>query len=176
MPPLAGAQRYLVKEKLWAIEQKFTVTDEAGTPAFDIDGTSFLMHQSFAIRNTRGDELYHLKQKVFSLKMTMLVLQGDRQVAQVVRELTIPSESKFTIHVDGAEALVAEGDFLGYSYCIARDGATVATISRDGVNILNTYAVEIAPGEDAAFIIACAVAMDRMVAEVNPGPGHLPTI
>jgi uncharacterized protein YxjI len=176
MTHVAGGQRVIGKEKLLATARTFTVPDETGTPAFEVDGTPFLMHQSFAIKNANRDELYRLKQNVLAFTMTMLILTGERQVVEVVRELAVPTESKFTIHRDGGEPLVAEGDVLGYRSSIARDGATVATVSRDGVNLLNTYPVEITPGEDAAFAIACSVAMDRMIAEVKPGPGHLPTL
>ena len=45
---------------------------------------------------------------------------------------------------------------------VERDGDTVATISKKWFRIRDAYGVDVAPGEDAALILALTVAIDSL--------------
>ena len=62
----------------------------------------------------------------------------------------------------GPDDLEAEGDFLDYEYSLTRGGRTVATVSKKWFAWSDTYAVEVAEGEDAVLILAATVVIDMV--------------
>ena len=58
--------------------------------------------------------------------------------------------------------LTAHGNFVDHEYEIERDGDTVATISKKWFRVRDTYGVQIADGEDQAFLLAVTVCVDQM--------------
>jgi len=60
----------------------------------------------------------------------------------------------------GPSDMEVSGDLLDHEFTIARDGQTVATISRRWLSMTASYAVDIAPGEDDVLILASVLALD----------------
>ena len=55
----------------------------------------------------------------------------------------------------------AHGNVVDHEYEIERDGDTVATISK-WFRVREAYGVDVAPGEDAALVLALTVAIDSL--------------
>ncbi|MGE5528264.1 MAG: LURP-one-related/scramblase family protein, partial [Patescibacteria group bacterium] len=85
----------------------------------------------------------------------------DGQLAAVVKkELFTLFHCRFAIDVPGPDDLEAEGNFLDYEYSFTRAGRPVATVSKKWFAWSDTYAVEVAEGEDAVLILAATVVID----------------
>jgi uncharacterized protein YxjI len=52
------------------------------------------------------------------------------------------------------------GDLLDHEFSIRRGGQTVATISKQWFSMRDTYAVDVAPGQDDVLILASVLALD----------------
>jgi uncharacterized protein YxjI len=57
---------------------------------------------------------------------------------------------RFTGDAPGPDDYEAQGGFLDHKYTFSRQGRTVATVSRRWFSFCDTYAVDIADGEDDA--------------------------
>ncbi|MEZ4715294.1 MAG: hypothetical protein R2851_04295 [Caldilineaceae bacterium] len=57
---------------------------------------------------------------------------------------------------------VHQGNILNHEYRIERGRQTIATVSRKWFRIRDSYGVEVAPGEDAALMLAITVVIDMM--------------
>ncbi|HEY5149955.1 MAG TPA: LURP-one-related family protein, partial [Mycobacterium sp.] len=79
-----------------------------------------------------------------------------------VHEALIGIRDRYKIDVDGGQDLTAHGNFVDHEYEIERDGDTVATISKKWFRVRDTYGVEIADGENQAFLLAVTVCVDQM--------------
>jgi uncharacterized protein YxjI len=55
------------------------------------------------------------------------------------------------------------GDLLDHEFTIERDGQTVATISKRWLSMTDSYAVDVAPGEDDVLILASVLALDLAI-------------
>jgi uncharacterized protein YxjI len=69
---------------------------------------------------------------------------------------------RFAIEVEHDDDLSSKGNIVDHEYEIERDGHKVAEISKRWFRIRDTYGIEIAPGQDAALILAATVCIDEM--------------
>jgi uncharacterized protein YxjI len=52
------------------------------------------------------------------------------------------------------------GDLLSHEFTIERDGQTVAAISKRWLSLTDTYAVDVASGQDHLLVLASVLALD----------------
>jgi uncharacterized protein YxjI len=52
------------------------------------------------------------------------------------------------------------GNLFDHEFTIGRGGQTVATVSKQWLSMRDTYAVQVAPGQDDLLILASVLALD----------------
>jgi uncharacterized protein YxjI len=67
---------------------------------------------------------------------------------------------RFTIDLPGTHDLSVTGSLLEHEYTIARDGQTVAVVSKRWLSLTETYGVDVAAGQDDVLILAATLALD----------------
>src|SRR4029450_3298968 len=83
-----------------------------------------------------------------------------QEAAEVRKRLFTPFGDRFIIDVPGPDDLEMTGDLLDHEFSIRRGGQTVATISKQWFSMRDTYAVDVAPGQDDVLILASVLALD----------------
>lgn len=149
-----------MREKLIALGQDFTIQDESGSDAFFVDGKAFSFGDKLVFKDMAGNELARIEQKLLAWGPTYEIYRGGEQVATVKKSLFTLFRSRFSVDVPGPDDLEAQGDFLDHEYTFTRGSQTVATVSKRWLSIRDTYAIDIAPGEDDVLLLACAVVVD----------------
>jgi uncharacterized protein YxjI len=81
-------------------------------------------------------------------------------VAEVRKHMFTPFGERFLINVADGDDMEIEGDLFSHEFTIQRGGQTVATVSKRWLSLNDTYAVEVAPGEDDVLILASVLALD----------------
>lgn len=159
--------RYIMKERLLAIAQDFYVENAAGLRCYWIDGKALRVRETILFREVSGVELYKVQQRKIRLRETMKIEDPHgHTVATIHKHLIEPIHQRFDISVDGEQDMSAKGNILAHEYKIKREGHVVAEISKKWVRIRDTYAVDIAEGEEVAFVLAITAAIDTMA---DPG-------
>jgi uncharacterized protein YxjI len=74
--------------------------------------------------------------------------------------LFTPFGDRFTIDVPGPDDLEMRGDLLDHEFSIERGGEVVATVSKRWFSMRDTYAVDVAAGQDDLLILASVLALD----------------
>ena len=154
--------RYLLKQRLFSIGDDFFIRDEEGHDVFFVDGKVFTIGHKLSFQDTAGRELAFIQQKLLSWSPTHEIYRDGQLVALIKKELFTFFHCRFSIDVPGPDDLEAEGDFLDYEYSITRGGRIVATVSKKWFAWSDTYAVEVAEGEDAVLILAATVVIDMV--------------
>jgi uncharacterized protein YxjI len=95
-----------------------------------------------------------------ALVPTYQIALAGRDGAEVRKHLFTPFGDRFTIDVPGPDDLEMEGDLLDHEFTIWRGDQTVATVSRRWFSMRDTYAVDIAAGQDDLLILASVLALD----------------
>lgn len=154
--------RYLLKEKLIDIGDDYAIRDESGREVLQVDGKVFAIGDKLAVKDLAGRELATIRKKLVSLRPAYEIHRDGRHAATVTKALFSPFRCKFSVDVPGPGDLEAQGDILDHEYEITRGGQRVAAISKRWISVRDTYAIDVAEGEDDVLLLACAVVLERM--------------
>ena len=151
---------YLIRERFFRLGEDSDITDDQGQPVFHVDGKVLTLHDRLVIRDPAGQEVAQVHRKLVSLRPTYEVSVGGREVAEIRKHLFTPFGDRFTIDVPGPDDLELAGNLLDHEFTIRRGDQTVATVSKRWFSMRDTYAVDVASGEDALLILASVLALD----------------
>ena len=154
--------RYRMRKQLFSIGDDFWVEDESGQRVLKVDGKVLRVRQTFVLEDMDGREVATIHKKLVAVRDTMDVERGGRLVARVRKALFAPFRQRFDVEVDDGSKLTVQGNITDHEYEVRRDGRPVAEISKRWFAIRDTYAVDVAPDEDVALVLALTVAVDWM--------------
>ena len=153
-------EMYLIRERFFRLGEDSDITDEQGRPVLQVDGKVLTLHDRLILRDPNGQEVAQVHRKLVALRPTYEVSVGGREVAEVRKRLFTPFGDRFTIDLPGPDDLEMTGDLLDHEFTIRRGDQTVATISKRWFSMRDTYAVDVAAGQDDLLILACVLALD----------------
>ncbi len=151
-----------MREKLFAIGEDFWIENEAGEKAFKVDGKALRMRDTLILQDPSGGELFKVQEQALRVRDTMKIERDGDTAATVKKALVHVVRDRFSIEVEGGEDLEAQGNIVDHEYKIERDGNHVAEVSKRWFRVMDTYGIEIAPGENDALILAVVVCIDQM--------------
>jgi uncharacterized protein YxjI len=154
---------YVIRERLFRLGEDSDITDEAGQPVLHVDGKVLSLHNRLVLRDPAGREIGQVHRKLVALRPAYEITLGGKDVAEVRKHLFTPFGERFTIGIYGGDGMEIDGDLLSHEFTIQRDGQAVATISKRWLSMTASYAVEVAPGEDDALILASVLALDLAI-------------
>jgi uncharacterized protein YxjI len=154
--------RYRMREKLFSVGDDFWIDTDDDRHAFKVNGKAMRIRKTFVLEGTSGEELIKIQERKLSVRDKMELEHDGEHLATIKKALVSPLRDRFAIELRDGGELSAKGNVLDHEYKIERDGHTVAEISKRWFRIRDTYGIEIAPGEDAALIVAAAVCIDEM--------------
>jgi uncharacterized protein YxjI len=163
--PPGGLNRYIMRQRMFALGQDFTINNAAGQPAFKIDGKVRIIKESLKFRDMQGNLLYKLDEKVLRIRKSYDILKPDGQLAaRVYNAIFDPLRDLFTIEIPGKENLTTKGKVIWAQYDILRGSQAVGKISKQFSWIgRDQYVVDVLQGEDDCLILAITVVIDMMV-------------
>jgi uncharacterized protein YxjI len=158
---LGGAQ-YCMREKAFSIGDDYWIETSGGERAFKVNGKALRIRDTLEFESPSGETLLKIQEKKLRVRDTMDIERNDETIATVKKALISPLRERFMIQVAGGDELQAKGNIVDHEYEIERDGNPVAVVSKRWFRVLDTYGIEVAPGEDAPLVLAAAVCIDRM--------------
>ena len=166
-PAVDSWTKYQLQQQLFSIGEDFWVENDKGEQVFKVDGKVFTLRETFVLQDKDGAELATVQSRLLAFQPTMTIERGGQVVATVEKALFTLFHSHFDIDLAGAAPLEAEGDFLSHEFEITVGGQTVATISKRWFTLQDTYGIAIAPGQDEVLLLCAAVCIDEM-SEARP--------
>jgi uncharacterized protein YxjI len=151
---------YLIRERFFRMGEDSDITDEAGQPVLHVDGKVLSLRDRLILRDPDGREVAQVHRKLVALRPTYEISVGGQEIAEVRKRFFTPFGDRFTIDIPGPDDLEMTGDLFDHEFTIRRGGQTVATVSKRWFSVRDTYAVDIAPGEDHLMILASVLALD----------------
>lgn len=163
--------RYVMKQKLWAFGDDFTIKDEAGNDRYYVDGKAISLRQTLAFQDMDGRELAVIRKRLLSWGPTYDIEAGGRTVAVIKQKMFTFFKYRFTVDETATPQpvdLEVEGDFFDHEYRFTRDGRRVAEVSKRWFGLRDTYGVDVADGEDDVLVLACTVVIDLATERKEP--------
>jgi uncharacterized protein YxjI len=151
---------YLIRERFFRLGEDSEITDEHGRAAFQVDGKVLSLRDRLIIRDPEGREVAQVHRKLAALRPTYKVTIGGEEAAEVRKRLFTPFGDRFTIDVPGPDDLEMAGDLFDHEFTIRRGEQVVATVSKRWFSMRDTYAVEVAPGQNDLMLLASVLALD----------------
>jgi uncharacterized protein YxjI len=151
---------YLIRERFFRLGEDSDITDDAGRRVLHVDGKVLTLHDRLVLRDPEGNEVAQVHRKLVSLRPTYKVTVGGQEAAEVRKHLFTPFGDRFTIDVPGPDDLEMRGNLFDHEFTIQRGDQTVATVSKRWFSMRDTYAVDVAAGEDHLLILASVLALD----------------
>jgi uncharacterized protein YxjI len=154
-------QRFRVQERVAVIAAERWIEDEHGERVFEVDEMALAKLGAFILRDLHGNEV---------AKLRHTVVQGDA-VTEIMREgarLATVSRARaglrhhYVIETTDNRTLEVHGHVGRYDYEIRRNEHVIAIVAKKGVHADGAYGVEVTAGEDAAMLLAAAIAIDSM--------------
>jgi uncharacterized protein YxjI len=148
----------------WSLMERFEITDAAGTPQFEARGhlgSRITLHDSY------GQEVADIRKHMLTDAHEVYV--GGQRAAQV-RHAGIFGD-KYDIE-SAFGYLTARGRFDGGDYTVSRDGVPVARMVRK-FSLREKFAVDVADGENQAFLLALVLAIEAIHDERRERGGGL---
>jgi uncharacterized protein YxjI len=112
------------------------------------------------LRDPAGREVAQIQRKLVAMRPTYQISIAGREATEVRKRLFTPFGDRFTIDVPGPDDLAMTGDLLDHEFTIRRGDQTVATVSKRWFSARDTYAVEVAAGQNDLLILASVLALD----------------
>jgi len=161
----AGVNRYIMRQRVFALGQDFYINNAAGQPVYKIDGKVRLVKESLKFRDMQGNLLYQLDERVLRIRESFDILRPNGQLAAKVHNAILdPLRERFTIEIPGQPNLTTMGKVIWAQYDVLRGGQPIAKISKQFSWIgRDQYVVDVMPGEDDCLILAVTVVIDMMV-------------
>jgi len=151
---------YVIREKFFSIGQDFDITDEHGRTVLRVDGKALSLRDRLVLRDPDGREVAEVRRKLVATRPTYEVEIGGEEVARIRKKRFSPFVERYTVDIPGPDDLELVGNLLDHDFTVRRGDAVVATVSKALFSMRDTYAVDVADGEDHLLILASVLALD----------------
>ena len=147
-----GSQ-YLISRR-WALTSRFAITDDMGTPRFEVQGR-FALGRKLSVYDTIGTEVAVISHQ--GLSRSYQILAGGQQSSVYLRGFF---GRRFEIE-SPAGLLEARGNFSGRQYSITREGVPIAAVMQLRT-FREQFAVEVSDGEDPVLMLAVVLVIETI--------------
>lgn len=148
--------KLLIREKVFSWSDRFTVTDEMGSPRYTVEGEMFSWGKKLHVYDGAGREAAYIEQKVMSFLPRYRVYVGDSLIGEVVKEFSF-FRPKYSVLGAGWDV---EGEFWEHCYTVSRDGRPVVSIDKEWFTWGDCYTLDIADPADEIYALALVLAID----------------
>lgn len=152
--------RYLVRQKVFSLGDKFTIKDEYGNDCFRVYGRIFSFGNKLTLTDMQDRELYYIEQKLLRFLPEYTIYQNGTAVATVKKNMTFFRPSFDISSIYGSYNI--DGSFMAYDFTVFKNGSPAAIVSKQWFSFSDTYGVSISDTEDAAFLLSLVIVLDMV--------------
>lgn len=145
-----------IKQKVFSLNEKFTVKDQNGNDVYYVSGSLFKIPKSFTIMNSNKEEVATITKKFFSLLPTFYVDVRNHEVVTIKKDFTF-FKARYTVDAKGIEVY---GNLLDMNFQVLQNGIVVGKVSKDWFSWGDSYKIEIQKEELETIIVALVIAID----------------
>ena len=148
--------KLLFKQRFFSWFDSYDIFDEAGNTVFTVKGELSWGHL-LRIYDANGNELGHIKQKIFTWFPTFEMYLGDRFVGSIHKEFTF-FKPRFSVDCNGWQV---NGNWFEWDYEILNAaGQSVAAVSKELWNWTDTYTIDVIDPNNALCALMLVLAID----------------
>ena len=155
--------RYHLRERAWSLTESFVIRDDAGNAILEVRGKFFHIGDDLVMFDRySGQEVVHIKQHILSLLPRYEIYRNGQLWADVHEQFRLFGER---FKVEGGNGMIfhVDGDVWRWNFTISdANGNLMGNVGRQFSIFRDSYAVDVAPGVDAPFVIALAIVIEMV--------------
>ena len=151
-----------MREKVFTLNERFTVRDEWGNDKYYVEGEFFSLGKKLHLLNTHGEEVAFIRQELLTLMPRFTVSVAGRELATIRKEFTLFFQ-RYAIDGLGWEV---DGSVMMHDYVITKNGRTIVRITKEWFTWGDSYVLDIADPADELVALAVVLTID-CVAEAS---------
>ncbi|MBZ2174613.1 LURP-one-related family protein [Schnuerera sp. xch1] len=152
--------KYLIKERIFTLSDKFNIEDENGNSIYQVEGKIFSVGNKLRIYELNGKELIYIEQKILRFLPEYNIYGEGSHLAMVKKEFTF-FKPKFSIESSHGKFTI-DGDVFQHNFDVLKNNKPVAWVNKKWGTFSDTYCVEIMDEQDQPFILALVIVMDQI--------------
>ena len=150
-----------MKQKVFSLSGKFTVTDMEQQDVYYIEGSFLQIPKTFTIMDPARKEIALFTKKVLSLLPKFFVEVDGREVLTIKKEFSF-FKARYTIDAAGVEV---RGNWWDMNFEVLQNGDVVGSVSKQWFTWGDSYEMQILDESMEHLIIALVVAIDCVKAD-----------
>lgn len=152
-----------IANKLFSLHGHSTVVDENGNNVYFIKGKLFSPTYKKYVCDMEGNRLYTVRNKYFHLftRKALIYDAEGKKLLKLVQKFFSVGPKFYTRYYP--DELYFDGSFGGFNYTVSRNGKEIASIHHPFTVMVDKFQVDIAEGEDPAFLVALIIAVDNII-------------
>lgn len=149
-------KKLYIKQKVFSLSEKFTVTDEQEKPCYYVEGSFFKLPKHFSILDTQQREIGRITKKTMALFPKFFVEVDGNDRMTLKKELSF-LKSRYTI---SAQDIEIQGNWWDMDFTVSAQGKEIAKITKRWFSWGDTYEVTILDETMERLIISLVIAID----------------
>jgi uncharacterized protein YxjI len=150
-----------IKQKMFTLSEKFTVTDEFEMPQYYVEGSFFKIPKEFIVTDQFGSEIARITKKFLSFLPKFFVEVSGEDPIVLTKEFTF-FKARYSIDAKGINV---EGNWWDMNFSVYVGGRQVAIIDQRWFSWGDTYEVQILDESLEHLIISLVIAIDCVKAD-----------
>ena len=153
---------YQMRQQVFAIGDDFWVENGAGQRMFRVDGKALRIRKTLILEDAAGRERYKIQEQLVTVRDTMGIENEAGNVATIKKKLISPLREHYDVHLAAGGQWDVQGKIADHEYEIKAGNDKIAEVSKKWFRVRDTYGIDIAQGQDDAFVLAIAIVVDAM--------------
>lgn len=150
-----------IKQKMFTLSEKFTVTDEFEMPQYYVEGSFFKIPKEFIVTDQFGSKIARITKKFLSFLPKFFVEVSGEDPIALTKEFTF-FKARYSIDAKGINV---EGNWWDMNFSVYVGGRQVAIIDQRWFSWGDTYEVQILDESLEHLIISLVIAIDCVKAD-----------
>lgn len=158
--------RFILKERIFSLRESYYIRNEQGDNLLEVTGRLIGIRDKLTLRDLQGNVVATITKHLIALRPTYTIARPGQPDATVKKDFINILREGFSVDLEGGlPDLRIQGNIFEHSYTISQKGVPVAQVSKKWISLRDSYVIDVAEGEDAVLLVACAITVDRITHE-----------
>lgn len=155
-------QRFVIRQKILAITDSFTIRTLDGEDAFHVNGRLISIGDKLVLRDVHSSDRIVIKENLLRIRPTYRITHNGKVLAKINKRLLSVVRDRFKVTIPQEPDLEIVGNIWAHDYRFMRNGKEVAHVSKAWISLTDRYGVQVSDDENALLYLACAIVIDMV--------------
>lgn len=153
--------KYLIKQKVFSLKDKFDVIDESERVQFKVEGKMFSLKNKLTLMSPEGATLFYAERKLFTFMPEYRIYSPHGEELAIVKRKFKLFQQSYDVF-EANNDIKVEGNFIGHSFQIHKNGSMAASIEKKWFSFGDTYMIDIQDEASSTLYLFIVIIIDQV--------------